>query len=62
VSEILPVKGVKLAGALPPELQKYTTYVAAPVAQSRRVLDFIDYLTGPQARARLAPAGYTAPE
>ena len=62
VSEILPVKGVKLAGPLPPELQKYTTYVAAPVAQSRQVLDFIDYLTGPQARARLAPAGYTEPE
>jgi molybdate transport system substrate-binding protein len=62
ISEILPVKGVKLAGPLPPELQKYTTYVAAPVAQSRRVLDFIDYLSGPQARARLAQAGYTAPE
>ena len=62
VSEILPVKGVKLAGPLPPELQKYTTYVAAPVRESRRVLDFIDYLTGPQARARLAPAGYTVPE
>ena len=62
VSEILPVKGVKLAGPLPPELQKYTTYVAAPVTQSRQVLDFIDYLTGPQARARLAPAGYMVPE
>jgi molybdate transport system substrate-binding protein len=62
ISEILPVKGVKLAGPLPPELQKYTTYVAAPVAQSRLVLDFIDYLSGPQARARLAQAGYTAPE
>jgi molybdate transport system substrate-binding protein len=62
MSEILPVKGVKLAGPLPPQLQKYTTYVAAPIAQSRRVLDFIDYLTGPQARARLAPAGYTEPE
>jgi len=62
MSEILPVKGVKLAGPLPPALQKYTTYVAAPVAPSRRVLDFIDYLTGAQARARLAPAGYTEPE
>jgi len=62
ISEILPVKGVKLAGPLPPELQKYTTYVAAPVAPSRLALDFIDYLTGPQARARLAQAGYTAPE
>jgi molybdate transport system substrate-binding protein len=38
ISEILPVKGVKLAGPLPP------------------------HLTGPQARERLARAGYTAPE
>src|SRR5437660_9265188 len=62
ISEILPVKGVRLAGPLPPELQKYTTYVAAPVAQSRLVLDFIDYLTGPEARASLGQAGYTAPQ
>src|SRR5947209_2110200 len=62
ISEILPVKGVKLAGPLPPELQKYTTYVAAPVMQSRLVLEFIDHLTGPQARALLPQAGYTAPE
>jgi molybdate transport system substrate-binding protein len=62
ISEILPVKGVKLAGPLPPPLQKYTTYVAAPVRDSRAVLDFIDYLTGPQARARLAQAGYDPPQ
>jgi molybdate transport system substrate-binding protein len=62
ISEILPVKGVKLAGPLPAQLQKYTTYVAAPARQSRLALDFIDHLTGPQARALLAQAGYTAPE
>ena len=62
ISEILPVKGVKLAGPLPAELQKYTTYVAAPVAQSRLALDFIGHLTGPQARALLPQAGYTVPE
>jgi molybdate transport system substrate-binding protein len=62
ISEILPVKGVKLAGPLPPELQKYTTYVAAPVGESRLALDFIGYLTGPQARAALPQAGYTVPE
>lgn len=61
VSEIMPVKGVKLVGELPRELQKYTTYVAVPVKSSRAVLDFIDHLTGPQAKARLAQAGYTAP-
>jgi molybdate transport system substrate-binding protein len=62
VSEILPVKGVKLVGELPRELQKYTVYVAVPVKQSRIVLDFIDHLTGPEAQKRLAQAGYTAPE
>ena len=62
ISEILPVKGVTLAGELPRELQKYTVYVAAPVTESRVVLDFIDHLTGPEARKRLAQAGYTAPE
>jgi molybdate transport system substrate-binding protein len=62
VSEILPVKGVKLVGELPRELQKYTVYVAVPVKQSRTVLDFIDHLTGPEAQRRLAQAGYTAPE
>jgi molybdate transport system substrate-binding protein len=62
ISEIIPVKGVKLVGELPKELQKYTTYVAAPVKPSRAALDFIDHLTGPQAKSRLAQAGYTAPE
>jgi molybdate transport system substrate-binding protein len=65
ISEILPVKGVKLAGPLPAELQKYTVYVAVPVAQSAKqdvVLDFVKHLTNAQARERLAQAGYTAPE
>jgi molybdate transport system substrate-binding protein len=65
ISEILPVKGVKLAGPLPPELQKYTVYVAVPVAQSAKqhvVSDFVKHLTNAQARERLAQAGYTPPE
>jgi len=62
ISEILPVKGVKLVGELPRELQKYTVYVAVPVKPSRGVLDFIDHLTGPEGKSRLAQAGYTAPE
>jgi len=56
--------GYKLAGPLPPELQKYTVYVAVPVTQSSKqpaVSDFIRHLTGPAARERLAQAGYTAP-
>jgi molybdate transport system substrate-binding protein len=62
ISEILPVKGVKLVGEQPRELQKYTVYGAAPVSGSRLALDFIGHLTGPEARKRLAQAGYTAPE
>ena len=62
VSEIMPVKGVKLVGELPRELQKYTVYVAVPIKSSPTVLAFIDHLTGPQAKARLAQAGYTPPE
>jgi molybdate transport system substrate-binding protein len=65
ISEILPVKGVKLAGPLPAELQKYTVYVAVPVASSQKsavVRQFITHLSGPSARERLAQAGYTSPE
>lgn len=65
ISEILPVKGVKLAGPLPAELQKYTVYVAVPVARAAQqhvISDFIQHLSGPEARQRLAQAGYTAPE
>jgi molybdate transport system substrate-binding protein len=62
VSEILPVKGVKLVGELPKELQKYTVYVAVPLKSSPAVLALIDHLTGAQAKARLAQAGYTPPE
>jgi molybdate transport system substrate-binding protein len=62
VSEIIPVKGVKLVGELPRELQKYTVYVAVPMKSSPAVLAFIDHLTGPQAKRRLAQAGYTPPE
>ena len=65
ISEILPVKGVKLVGPLPAELQKYTVYVAAPTAKTAKkatVDAFIAHLTGPEARGRLEKAGYTPPE
>ena len=65
ISEMLPVKGVRVVGPLPAELQKYTTYVAVPVAgssQTAAVEAFIRHLTGQAARARLAAAGYMAPE
>src|SRR5438105_2221298 len=65
ISEILPVKGVKLVGELPRELQKYTVYVAAPVPGSAKgalVQEFVRHLRSTSARERLAQAGYTSPE
>lgn len=64
ISEIIPVPGVRLVGPLPADLQKYTVYVAVPVPGTPRaaaVDAFITHLTGPNATARLAAAGYTAP-
>ena len=65
ISEILPVKGVKLVGELPRELQKYTVYVAAPMpstGKSALVMQLIQHLRSTSARERLAQAGYTPPE
>jgi len=65
ISEILPVKGVKLVGPLPAPLQKYTVYAAAPTAKTAKkaaVDAFIAHLTAPDARGRLEKAGYTPPE
>jgi molybdate transport system substrate-binding protein len=62
ISEILPVPGVKLVGELPKEFQRYTVYVAVPMQESKVVKDFIAHVTSPQARERLAKAGYTAPK
>jgi molybdate transport system substrate-binding protein len=64
ISEILPVKGVRLVGPLPAELQKYTVYVAVPVPGTPRaaaVGAFLAHLTDEQAKARLGAAGYSAP-
>jgi molybdate transport system substrate-binding protein len=58
ISEILPVKGVKLVGPLPAEVNLISTYLgvltpgAAPEAKA-----FLDYLTGPEAAGILEHAG-----
>jgi molybdate transport system substrate-binding protein len=61
ISEIIPVPGVKLVGELPAQFQRYTVYVAVPLSESKAAKDFIAHATGPQARERLAKAGYTSP-
>jgi molybdate transport system substrate-binding protein len=62
ISEIIPVPGVKLVGELPKEFQRYTVYTMVAMSERRAVKDFIAHLTSPQARERLAKAGYTAPQ
>ncbi len=65
ISEILPVKGVKLVGPLPAELQRYTVYAGALAPGTKRpaaARELLKYLSSPAARAGLAKAGYTAPE
>ena len=65
ISEILPVKGVRFAGPLPSELQKFTLYVAARVLSSKAsgtAARFIEHLTSSAARSRLARTGYTSPQ
>lgn len=65
ISEILPVKGVRLVGPLPAAFQTYTVYAGAPVpgtAKSQAVSQFLQHLTSPAARAGLSKAGYSAPE
>jgi len=51
IAEILPVKGAKLAGPLPPELQVHTVYVAVARSPSTGVSAFIGHLA----------SGYTCP-
>ena len=64
ITEILPVKGVKLVGPLPEPLQKITLYTAAPMAQTRNaeaVRTFLDYLRGEKTRGIFSSKGFLAP-
>jgi len=61
ISEILPVKGVKLVGPLPPELQKWTVYVGAvtPTSTSADAArDLVAYLSGFQSKATYLAKGF----
>jgi len=63
ISEILPVKGVKLVGPLPEVLQKWTTYVAAATPGSgspEAARELIRYLAGAQARPVFASKGFVS--
>ena len=65
ISEILPVKGVVLVGALPAEIQLTTTYSGALSANApQRVAaeTFLKVLSSPQAAAVLAAKGMQQPK
>jgi molybdate transport system substrate-binding protein len=60
ISEILPVKGATLVGPLPRELQKVTVYSAALPARApggEPAKAFIEFLSRPAFKAKLAAAG-----
>lgn len=64
ISEILPVKGVKLVGPLPAEIQNYTTYAAAVSADAKQpdaARALIKLLTGPPADSVLKARGMERP-
>ena len=60
VSEIVPVKGVKLAGMLPEPLQVYTPYSAGVATKSvapKEATDFIRFLARGEAANHWKEAG-----
>jgi molybdate transport system substrate-binding protein len=61
ISEILPVKGVKLVGPLPPSLQKWTVYVAGITPYSKvpdAGRELVDFLAGFQSRTTYLNNGF----
>lgn len=61
ITEILPVKGVKLVGPLPASLQKETVYVGAltPATQNRaEATAFLAFLRAPETRKIFASKGF----
>jgi molybdate transport system substrate-binding protein len=64
ISEILPVKGVTLAGPLPEEIQNYTVYAAGLSATSgdpKAAQAWIDYLKSPAASSAIESRGMSRP-
>src|SRR4051794_17809752 len=64
ISEILPVKGVKLVGPLPAEVQNYTSYAAAVTTSAKQpdaAQALIKLLTGPAADSVLKARGMERP-
>jgi molybdate transport system substrate-binding protein len=64
VTEIVPVAGVTLAGALPESLQTHLTYVGGVLARAANAAaaqDFLHYATSGERAEVLRAAGFTLP-
>ena len=64
ISEILPVKGVRLVGPLPVEIQNYTTYAAAVGAAAKEpaaAQALLKLLAGPEGETVLKARGMERP-
>ncbi len=64
ITEILPVKGVKLVGPLPAALQKETVYVGAVTRSAKQEVAarrFLAYLRTPEVRTMFAERGFIEP-
>jgi molybdate transport system substrate-binding protein len=64
ISEIVPIKGARLAAPVPQALQNYTIYAAAIPASSTDAANaraFIAALTGPAMAERWKAAGFEPP-
>jgi molybdate transport system substrate-binding protein len=64
MTELLPVKGITIAGVLPPSLQKTTVYSAAVMklaASPKEAADLLAYLLGKDGRAEFLAKGFAAP-
>jgi molybdate transport system substrate-binding protein len=64
ISEIVPVKGIKLVGPLPAEVQNTTTYAAglgASAKEAAAAKALMDYLAGPASASVLQAKGMEKP-
>lgn len=64
ISEILPVKGVKLVGPLPDPLQKWTTYTAVLMTGAKSpdaARAFVQFATSAQGRLAFTSRGFSEP-
>ena len=64
MTEMLPVAGISIAGALPPSLQKTTVYAGAVMNATKspvEATEFLAFLVGKDGRAEFLAKGFSAP-